>query len=321
MFIRHESFEKTRRIFNKVNRYAKPTSASDNIITSEDDGYSIVTRWLVENDAPLGLVAPSPPLSALDRDGEPLVEWRLGQLKITSEKFTTLTHLYQTVEHILAAEGMDRFGERHTVNRPPDADLERAYRSAARWWQLVIDSFDCYSEALERPSSIQRLRASESPHSLLFRPAVQVALFHGLSLAVQRGLQLEEAVQRAALISWQGGSEVWVGIIIGSNGKMKTRAEAIRRTGRLIEYLIAADLMAEAEMYRLEADLRDEADPAWYVASACRLVEWVTYSRVSSALVSASLSGRLVLADHDHLVASIASSLGKPMAVSTWLGS
>ena len=264
MFIRHESFEKTRRIFNKVNRYAKPTSASDNIITSEDDGYSIVTRWLVENDAPLGLVAPSPPLSALDRDGEPLVEWRLGQLKITSEKFTTLTHLYQTVEHILAAEGMDRFGERHTVNRPPDADLERAYRSAARWWQLVIDSFDCYSEALERPSSIQRLRASESPHSLLFRPAVQVALFHGLSLAVQRGLQLEEAVQRAALISWQGGSEVWVGIIIGSNGKMKTRAEAIRRTGRLIEYLIAADLMAEAEMYRLEADLRDEADPAWY---------------------------------------------------------
>src|SRR5206468_953140 len=46
LFIPHESFEKTRRIFNKVNRYAKPTSPSDNIITSEDDGSAIVTRWL-----------------------------------------------------------------------------------------------------------------------------------------------------------------------------------------------------------------------------------------------------------------------------------
>ena len=115
----------------------------------------------VGSDAPLGHGS-SPPLSALDRDGEPLVSGGLDSSR-SLPKFTTLTHLYQTVEHILAAEGMDRFGERHTVNRAPDADLERAYRSAARWWQLVIDSFDCYSEALERPSSIQRLRASESP--------------------------------------------------------------------------------------------------------------------------------------------------------------
>ncbi|MFN6065740.1 MAG: DNA sulfur modification protein DndB, partial [Pseudanabaena sp.] len=37
IFIHHEGNEKTRRIFNKVNRYAKPTSRGDNIITSEDD--------------------------------------------------------------------------------------------------------------------------------------------------------------------------------------------------------------------------------------------------------------------------------------------
>ena len=53
LFIPHESFEKTRRIFNKVNRYAKPTSPTDNIITSEDDGSAIVTRWLVEEEPPL----------------------------------------------------------------------------------------------------------------------------------------------------------------------------------------------------------------------------------------------------------------------------
>ena len=91
---------------------------------------------------------------------------------------------------------------------------------------------------------------------MLFRPAVQVALFHGLSLAVQR-LAAGRGGSAGSTDFMAGRFRIWVGIVIGSNGKVKTQAEAIRRTGRLIEYLIAADLMAEAEMYRLEADLRD----------------------------------------------------------------
>src|SRR3954447_5310980 len=80
LFIPHESLEKTRRIFNKVNRYAKPTSPTDNIITSEDDGYAIVTRWLTEESPPLGLSAPLPPLALATQDDEPLIEWRSAQL-------------------------------------------------------------------------------------------------------------------------------------------------------------------------------------------------------------------------------------------------
>ncbi len=34
MFVQHESLESTRRIFNKVNRHARPTTPSDNSITS-----------------------------------------------------------------------------------------------------------------------------------------------------------------------------------------------------------------------------------------------------------------------------------------------
>src|SRR3954454_20395234 len=93
LFIPHESFEKTRRIFNKVNRYAKPTSPTDNIITSEDDGSAIVTRWLVEPETPLGLQKPVPPLSQLD-GLEPVVEWRHQTLRPADRKFTTLSALY-----------------------------------------------------------------------------------------------------------------------------------------------------------------------------------------------------------------------------------
>ena len=36
--------QKSRKIFNKVNRYAKPTSAADNLITSDDDYIAVVCR-------------------------------------------------------------------------------------------------------------------------------------------------------------------------------------------------------------------------------------------------------------------------------------
>ena len=123
LFIPHESFEKTRRIFNKVNRYAKPTSPTDNIITSEDDGSAIVTRWLVEAEPPLECSRPKPPLNAFDSAGEPIVEWRQQTLRPDARKFTTLSALYQMTQIILSADGITGFDEKHMVNRPTDRQL------------------------------------------------------------------------------------------------------------------------------------------------------------------------------------------------------
>ncbi|NDA80957.1 MAG: DGQHR domain-containing protein, partial [Actinobacteria bacterium] len=52
IFVEYSTTEKARRIFNKVNRYAKPTSRSTNILTSEDDGYAIIARCLTSLDDP-----------------------------------------------------------------------------------------------------------------------------------------------------------------------------------------------------------------------------------------------------------------------------
>lgn len=262
MFVRHESFEKTRRIFNKVNRYAKQTSTSDNIITSEDDGYSLVTRWLVEDTPPLGLTGPYPPLGITDASGEPIVDWEHDRLKIESPKFTTLSHLYQTVRHILDANGIRNFDEKHRVNRPPDCELIAAYQASAQWWGSVLAVFDNYRLATESPILIPALRRGRQ--SLLFRPVVQVALFHGLSLAVRRGVDLHEAIRRATRIRWSARSKIWVDVIIGSNGKMKTRTEAVRNAGHLVEYLIAGSLLDSVEIGRLEGALRDETDRPRY---------------------------------------------------------
>ena len=260
IFIQHDSFEKTRRIFNKVNRYAKPTSPSDNIITSEDDGYAIVARWLVEAAPPLELTGPMPPLHHHDATGEPIVEWRSTKLQTTDTKLTTLSALYQSVEAILTAHGIKDFDERSRVNRPSDKELTQAYVYAAEWWNAVTTGLRPFALALQMPHMIPEYRKYSERSSLLFRPVAQVALFWGLEGAVRRGLSLELAIERANKIKWSASNPMWVDTIIHANGHMIATAHGIRLAGRLIAYLIAADKMTEVEINRLRNDLSDARD-------------------------------------------------------------
>jgi DNA sulfur modification protein DndB len=258
VFIHHETFEKTRRIFNKVNRYAKPTSPSDNIITSEDDGCAIVARWLVEKNPPLGLSKPIPPLAQVDFDGEPLVEWRSTSLGSKDRKFTTLSALYQTVEAVLEANGIKNFDEKHRVNRPTDDELTRAYKLAAKWWEAVATGLDPVADALAKPGRIPDMRQYNAASSLLMRPVTHVALFRGLADAVVKyGVPLDEAVELANRLRWKASDPMWQDTIIYANGRMNAKAPAIRLAGRLITYMIAGSEMTDFAKLALRSDLAE----------------------------------------------------------------
>jgi len=264
LFIQHQGFQTTRRIFNKVNRYAKPTSISDNVITSEDDGLAIVTRWLVEPEPPLNLVGPDPPLNALDSMREPIVEWRANRLEANSTKLTTLNHLYQTVKIILDANGIVGFDEKHMVNRPPDDELKEAYILAATWWSVVIEKTPVLRKAVMSPRRIPDLRMFQSEDSLLLRPIGQIILFRALAGAFELGMSLDEAVSRANQVYWGASEEHWRNIAIYGNGRLRTKDNQIRLAGRYATYLIASYLMSGEQMGKLERDLRTDLDDYSY---------------------------------------------------------
>lgn len=262
LFIPHESFEKTRRIFNKVNRYAKPTSPSDNIITSEDDGSAIVARWLVEVEPPLGLTKPEPPLNALDITGEPVVEWRHATLRPGDRKFTTLSALYQMTQVILTADGIENFDEKHMVNRPTDQQLSRAYTFVADWWHTVLRNFTPFRRSLGHPMTLPDLRAYQAEYSLLFRPIGQIAFMHSLVGAVLLGRNLEKALEYAEDEGWSAADPIFTDTVVRANGHMVTDGFSIKLAGRLGTYLLAGDLMTDKEIEQLQADLREaKADP------------------------------------------------------------
>lgn len=264
IFIPHESFEKTRRIFNKVNRYAKPTSPTDNIITSEDDGSAIITRWLVEESPPLGLNGPEPPLNALDDAGEPIVEWRQQTLRPDARKFTTLSALYQMSQIILSGYGITGFDEKHMVNRPSDRQLRRAYTIVADWWHEVLTNFTPFRQALEYPSNLPWYRAYQAAYSLLFRPIGQISFTHALIGAVSLGRGLEETLEIAEDQEWSAADPLFVGTVVYANGHMATSDFAIKLAGRLGTYFLAGDLMTDEAIELLQHDVAEaKGDPAF----------------------------------------------------------
>ncbi|MGQ4810515.1 hypothetical protein NKDENANG_03988 [Candidatus Entotheonellaceae bacterium PAL068K] len=243
IFIKHESNEKTRRVFNKVNRYARPTNRGDNFITSEDDGYAIVARRLLEKGAPLDIK---------DNTGKLMVNWRNNTLAASSLQLTTLSAIYEILKDALACEGIANFDEKSRVNRPTDKEIDRAYEVAERWWRAVLSGLEPYRAAIADPSSIPEMRKNDAPSSLLFKPAGQIALFKGLRRALEKkGLRLEDVVNRANKVDWKISSEMWQNIIVRPNKTMIARKEAYELAAELIAYLIAADKMEPQEVKNL----------------------------------------------------------------------
>ena len=245
IFIRHENDVKTRRIFNTVNRYAKQTSRDDNIITSEDDGYAIVARRLLRDEALLGS-------RTYSDKRENVVEWRNNTLGARSTSLTTISVVYETVKLVLEARNVARL---NVQERPDEEDIETYTEQASEVWKALLDGMDDYQTALGDLKKIPAMRKDEAETALLFKPAAQIALVDGILRAVELAdLSLQDAVARANQVhNWSMGANMWRDLIIKSGGTIDAGPDARDRMALLVCYLIAADRLAE--------DMADVASP------------------------------------------------------------
>lgn len=237
IFINHESNEKTRRIFNKVNRYAKTTNRGDNIITSEDDCSAIIARKLLNEGAPLGV--------KVKGSSDVIVEWKSNTIAARSTKLTTISVVYETVKLILKDKGV-KFDP---TSRLPDEELNQCYELVEQFWNSVLEGLQPYQEALNDSSRIPQMRKDDQPYSLLFKSIGQLALFRSLIAATRDArLNLCEAVRRANNIDWRMSSDIWTNILVAPSGTMLRGEQPPNQGAKLIEYLIAADKMTKEEI-------------------------------------------------------------------------
>ena len=235
IFIEHVSTQKTRRIFNTVNRYAKQTSRGDNIITSEDDGYAIISRALLQENAPLGFP-----------DG--LVNWRSNTLPKRSTQLTTISVVYETVKLILDHHGVENLEQQIRLS---DEKLQELQEHCTEVWSTMLTSIKPYELALKNPGRIPEFRHDESKESLLFKPAAQIALVDGLMRAMRFGeMSLIRTVKRVNRIkNWSMSNNDWSGVIIRSSGAIDASLEARKRMAKLVCFLLAADRISDKVKY------------------------------------------------------------------------
>jgi len=240
IFIKHEDNIKTRSIFNTVNKYAKPTSAGDNIITSEDDGYAILTRRLIEVE-----------------DGvmkESVVNWRSNTLTDKSDKFTTIKVLYETVKLMLKGSKEDDYDFDPTI-RPSSEILDRAYDYVRSMWSLILSEVKAYNFVTENRSDfndkVKEARKAEALNSLLFKPAAQEAFVKGILTACepQSGedpeLTVQEALHKSNKINWSMTDPLWKNVIIKASGAIDGGAEGKRRMALLMSWILLGSKMSD----------------------------------------------------------------------------
>lgn len=246
IFIKHtDDNAKIRKIFNKVNRYAKQTSKSDNIITSEDDMVAIVARALFSSDD-----GPLKPVNKFE-----IVNWKSNTIPARSKQLTTLSAIYTSCEIILSHYGITPKILRN------DEDVAKANEIMKDYWRRCmteIDVFKTYIECLKKGSPLENHRKE----NLLLKPVTHMALAHATSIILDAGYEFKDMIPKINKIDWTVSNDVWTNILVTNSGskKMIAGSQALKNAGGIIAYMLIGDAVALAERERLLGVLREAAD-------------------------------------------------------------
>jgi DNA sulfur modification protein DndB len=215
MLIPFSPASRARKIFNKVNKYAKSTSKGDNVITSEDDTYAIIARRLMMG------VDGRPPVIP-----EPLVNWRSNTLTERMTKFTTISVLYESAKVLL--------GKVDTQFRPDEEKLDEHYEQVRQVWEALLDKFSIFNRAVKKS---REALPDQRKQYLCLKPAGQLALIEAIRIARTHGMELDTIIEGLNRIPWGIEDPLWQRIMMLGD-KIQAGRQAVYLTGRLVALLI-----------------------------------------------------------------------------------
>lgn len=151
-----EGFQRTRRLFSTLNRYAKPVQKRDIIALDEDDVIAIVTRRLLEEHPLLTDkvdTGVSKSMSAADRT-----------------HLTTIVTLYDVMDVVL--RDRQRGWSDYKRWRPPESKVDTFYEEAEEFWDRLCRQFPPLQEVRDSSPQDEVAGKYRGTHggNLLFRP-------------------------------------------------------------------------------------------------------------------------------------------------------
>ena len=229
ILIKHDR-SKSRRIFNKVNRYAKKTTKAEDLITADDDVIATIVREDIADPIISGR----------------LVHYRSNTLSNQAVEFTTLSTLYEATKILLEAT----HGKIDTQKLPSQAEIRTPRDDAVEFWATVSSSVELFDRALHDTSEGGDEKRKEIRGQFVIgKPIGQLALAQGvvfLCLEDEKGVRisLEEACQRVNKLDWAVDNPMWQHVLMNGD-RVVTGRTAARFASQVIAYLLGERLTEE----------------------------------------------------------------------------
>ena len=236
ILIRHKS--ETRNIFNKVNRYAKPTTKGDNLITDDDDVVAIISREMCDYDQML--------------KGR-LVSIEGTTLSSKSEEFTTLSTLYDNNLDILKENDHDI----NTAEYPGDKEKEFLKSEIIKVYNVLFKKVNLWKEALNNQDEEgDDIRRELREHYTILKPfgqraLVKAYLYLKLKYKKRDGSSFSDSdiCNKFNDINWKLENEQWRGVMTKSGDRIESGKDNLQLASKLICHLCGAKI-PEQEGFR-----------------------------------------------------------------------
>ena len=230
ILIKHDPV-KSRRIFNKVNRYAKRTTTNDNLITADDD----VIATIVREDIADAIIPAR------------LINYKSNTLNASAREFTTLPTLYEATKVLLE----DLQGKRIDTETLPDkATIKTLRDEAAGFWSGLCEKIDIFATALHDSSAGGDQKRREIRSSVVLgKPIGQFALAQAivrLRSEDEKGsrLSMDEVYKRVNETNWAVDDPLWQRVLM--NGERVVAGKtAARFAGRVMSYVLGQKLTGD----------------------------------------------------------------------------
>lgn len=198
-----ENEAKSRKIFTKINRYAKPTTTGENLVTDDDDIVAVLSR-MVANDKSI--------------IGARLVNYKDNKLGDNMGYFTTLTTIAECNAAILEANFPGRIDRTVPVE---DSNKRALYEEKVTGtWKFLAKSINLFADCLrDKKESGDAKRMEIRKDYLLGKPMPQVCLVSAFARLTnlpqgQGRLPEEAAAKKLNAIDWRKESELWDRVLI-----------------------------------------------------------------------------------------------------------
>ena len=220
---------KARKIFNKVNRYAKNPSKPEILIIDDDDIAAVFSRRMTE---------PEEDLFSGD-----LVRLSGNTLADGAGEFTTLPTLYEINKEILVERGHP-----YSQKERPDKEKEKLYWSEVESvWTDLVSNVTHFSNALkDRTKTGYQIRSEIRKTYLLGKPIGQRVLASAYLKLTEKGkLNTEEACDRLNEVDWRIDNSMWENILTRDGSRVLSGISAMKLGTDFVAYLTGQPMDAK----------------------------------------------------------------------------